>query len=159
LVMVVVPLGCGGIVVDEQPAPERTCPGDISLHFQRIDGPWVCLSADEPKGLVFSDEESWREYWAGHSTCDGGPPAVPFDEAMLIGVFLRGECEYTGCESVVPIVRALRRDGCTLRVMTQPPSLESLGPCRGCVQPREFLRVERVLLEGVDEVVFEGLSP
>jgi len=152
-------VGCGGVVVDEQPAPERTCPADASLHFRRSAGPWACLSADGPQGLVFSDEESWREYWVAHTTCDDEAPAMPFDEALLLGIFLEGDCEYSGCESVVPIVRTLVRDGCTLRVMTQPPPTNSLGPCNACVQPREFLGVERLLLEGVHEVVFEPLSP
>lgn len=152
-------IACGGIVVDEQPAPERVCPDDASIHFQRLDGPWACARADGPAGFVFSDETSWREWWSAHTTCEDDAPAMRFEEALLIGVFLQGECEYSGCDDVVPVVRTLHRDGCTLRVRSRPPSAESLGPCRACVQPREFVRIERVLVEGVDDVVFEGFSP
>jgi hypothetical protein len=149
---------CGSAVVDERGA-ERTCPPQGLPHFERVAEPWECLQTDGADARAFDNRADWEAFWAAHDSCDIPAPSLDFDDAVAIAVILESGCNFTGCQSVVPIVSALRIESCVLEVTTTRPSQQLLGDCRACVQPRDIVTVARQRVEGIDEVVFRQRAP
>lgn len=107
---------------------------------------------------VFRSEAAWTAFWEEHVTrinANGeqvAPPAVDFDEDMLIAVFW-GDKGYAGCSFFAEAIKSVSAESKALTV--EVGKLPDLGPCQMLVMPLQVIKVGRT----ETTVAFKGHVP
>ena len=128
-----------------------------TLLFQDITEA-ASLKVYDAQTAVFESEDSWEDFWEENVPGIGSadkrppPPAVNFDENILIAVFWGGN-GYGGCTSYAKAIQKVKSSNAMVSVHVG--KLPDLGPCRMIVHPLQVIKVESTGLA----VVFKGHVP
>lgn len=139
--------------------------GERIRFFRVADGFVECFQTTEAENRLFDTKAEWEDFFSANVTCqtsDGTPSAAPvfdFDRYVLVMTLLGGECDYSGCGSIFPLVDGMVVEEGQLKIFTREPYPEELLTCLACVQPRELVLVERPAIDGLPtEFIHDGRS-
>lgn len=130
----------------------------VELTFEPLSVPELLLTA--PGTFVFTDEVAWSAFWHAHTTAKDLPPAVEFEQKMIVGVAraARSVCEVPAGIDAVPLIESIWLVDGVLEVRLAEPAPVGQVPkvqaaasglglpgqqCTTWFHPMQFVMVER----------------